>query len=68
MESKIYELILVAVPVNSEAQEKLYSAIDNADCAMGMQVDLEDNTEADLFELMTNIMAEGASKYGLQTN
>lgn len=68
MESNHYELILVAVPSKSNEEIRLYEFVNKYKClAMGMSIDLENNTTKDLEELMITIIAEGADKYGLQT-
>lgn len=67
MESNHYDLILVAVPSKSNEEIRLYEFVNKYKClAMGMGIDLENNTTKDLEELMMTIIAEGAEKYGLQ--
>ena len=68
MESNNYELILIAVPSKSNEEIKLYEFVHKYKClAMGMGIDLENNTIKDLEELMMTIIAEGAKKYGIQS-
>ena len=66
METKNYELILLAVP--SEYDNELFEFVHKYNCfAMGMGIDLEDSSEEDLEDLMGTILAEGCEKYGLKT-
>ena len=68
METKDYELLLIAVPSDSKAEDKIYNLVGEYRLfALGMSIDLEDSAKEDLEELMRTILAEGCKKYGLKT-
>jgi hypothetical protein len=68
METKDYELFLIAVPQHTQQQEDFYDFMNNkaGNCMAGAMY-FENITKEEISEIMANIVKKGVEASGIQT-
>ena len=67
METKDYELFIIAVPQNTQLQEEFYTFMDNkAGGCMAGAMYITDTTKEEITEIMANILKKGVEASGIQ--
>ena len=68
METKDYELFMIAVPQHTQLQEDFYDFMNSkAGGCMAGAMYFEDATEEEITEIMENIIRKGVEASGIQT-
>ena len=67
METKDYELFLIAVPQHTQLQEDFYDLMNKASNCMVGAMYFENITKEEISEIMANIVKKGVEASGIQT-
>ena len=67
METKDYELFLIAVPQHTQLQEDFYDLMNKAGNCIAGAMYFENITKEEISEIMANIVKKGVEASGIQT-